>query len=230
MTFAYPASPDRPVLQRARPGDPGGQLARHRRAERGGQDHPGQAAVPAVRPAVRRHRGRRDRPADLDLESWRRRVTAVFQDFVRFELTLRENVAPRQTAGGGRNASTVDALDDIVSAALAEAGAAGLAEPGHGARQGLRGRHRAVRRAVAAGRPGPGPGRRAARAPGSCCSTSRRPSSTSAARRRSSSGSWRPPGRARRSSSRTGSPRSGTSTGSRWSRTAPSSSSAATTS
>src|SRR5262252_4899961 len=33
---------------------------------------------------------------DLDLESWRRRVTAVFQDFVRFELTLRENVAPRE--------------------------------------------------------------------------------------------------------------------------------------
>src|SRR5215469_6860761 len=36
---------------------------------------------------------------DLDLESWRQRVTAVFQDFVRFELTLRENVAPRETCG-----------------------------------------------------------------------------------------------------------------------------------
>jgi len=52
---------------------------------------------------------------DLDLESWRARVTAVFQDFVRFELPLRDNVAP---AG---------APDDAVLAALVEAGAAGLA-------------------------------------------------------------------------------------------------------
>jgi len=55
---------------------------------------------------------------DLDLDSWRRRITAVFQDFVRFELTLRENVAPR------------GAPDDVVSAALADAGADGLADTG----------------------------------------------------------------------------------------------------
>jgi ATP-binding cassette, subfamily B, bacterial len=55
---------------------------------------------------------------DLDLDSWRRRVTAVFQDFVRFELTLRENVAP-----GVADVS----VDDLLSAALADAGAAGLA-------------------------------------------------------------------------------------------------------
>ncbi|HEY7389162.1 MAG TPA: ABC transporter ATP-binding protein [Bryobacteraceae bacterium] len=30
----------------------------------------------------------------LDLESWRSRITAVFQDFIRFELPLRDNVAP----------------------------------------------------------------------------------------------------------------------------------------
>ena len=30
----------------------------------------------------------------LDLDDWRRHVTAVFQDFVRFELPLRDNVAP----------------------------------------------------------------------------------------------------------------------------------------
>ena len=53
---------------------------------------------------------------DLDVDSWRSRITAVFQDFVRFELSLRDNVAP----GGG-------ALDDAVSAALIDAGAAGLA-------------------------------------------------------------------------------------------------------
>ncbi|MGE0624167.1 MAG: ABC transporter ATP-binding protein [Pseudomonadales bacterium] len=54
--------------------------------------------------------------AALSLESWRSRVTAVFQDFIRFELTLRENVAP---AG---------APDALIEAALEEAGAAGLAD------------------------------------------------------------------------------------------------------
>ncbi len=70
---------------------------------------------------------------DLDLNSWRRRVAAVFQDFVRFELTLRENVAPRETAGvgtaDGAAATIADgtgALDDAVSAALTAAGAGGL--------------------------------------------------------------------------------------------------------
>jgi ATP-binding cassette subfamily B protein len=53
---------------------------------------------------------------DLEVEAWRARVTAVFQDFVRFELPLRDNVAP-----GG-------APDDVVLAALAEAGAGQLAK------------------------------------------------------------------------------------------------------
>ncbi len=52
---------------------------------------------------------------DLDVDGWRGRITAVFQDFIRFELPLRDNVAP---AG---------APDDAVRAALAEAGASGLA-------------------------------------------------------------------------------------------------------
>ncbi len=51
----------------------------------------------------------------FDLDSWRSRVTAVFQDFIRFELPLRDNVAP-----GG-------APDDIIEAALADAGASNLA-------------------------------------------------------------------------------------------------------
>jgi ABC-type transport system involved in cytochrome bd biosynthesis fused ATPase/permease subunit len=51
----------------------------------------------------------------LDIESWRSRVTAVFQDFIRFELSLRDNVAPR------------GAPDDVVVAALREAGASDLA-------------------------------------------------------------------------------------------------------
>jgi ABC-type multidrug transport system fused ATPase/permease subunit len=51
----------------------------------------------------------------LDIESWRSRVTAVFQDFIRFELPLRDNVAP---AG---------APDDTIQSSLADAGAEGLA-------------------------------------------------------------------------------------------------------
>jgi ATP-binding cassette, subfamily B, bacterial len=52
---------------------------------------------------------------DVDVESWRERVTAVFQDFTRFELPLRDNVAP-----GG-------APDEAITGALADAGAANLA-------------------------------------------------------------------------------------------------------
>jgi ABC-type multidrug transport system fused ATPase/permease subunit len=52
---------------------------------------------------------------EFDLASWRARVTAVFQDFIRLELPLRENVAP---AG---------APDETVLAALEAAGAANLA-------------------------------------------------------------------------------------------------------
>jgi ATP-binding cassette subfamily B protein len=52
---------------------------------------------------------------DFDLASWRSRVAAVFQDFIRLELPLRDNVAP---AG---------APDDVVRAALEAAGAANLA-------------------------------------------------------------------------------------------------------
>jgi ABC-type multidrug transport system fused ATPase/permease subunit len=62
---------------------------------------------------------------DLDLESWRGRITAVFQDFVRFELTLRENVIPGETGDGIPGDAA--ALDETVNAALAEAGAGTLA-------------------------------------------------------------------------------------------------------
>jgi ABC-type multidrug transport system fused ATPase/permease subunit len=53
---------------------------------------------------------------DLDLDSWRARVTAVFQDFIRFELPMRDNVAPR------------GAPDELIRSALDEAGAADLAD------------------------------------------------------------------------------------------------------
>jgi ABC-type multidrug transport system fused ATPase/permease subunit len=51
----------------------------------------------------------------LDVDAWRARLTAVFQDYIRSELPLRDNVAP------------TGAPDDVVTAALADAGAAGLA-------------------------------------------------------------------------------------------------------
>jgi ABC-type multidrug transport system fused ATPase/permease subunit len=52
---------------------------------------------------------------EFDLASWRSRLAAVFQDFIRFELPLRDNVAP---AG---------APDAVVQAALQAAGAANFA-------------------------------------------------------------------------------------------------------
>jgi ABC-type multidrug transport system fused ATPase/permease subunit len=52
---------------------------------------------------------------ELDLDGWRARLTPVFQDFVRYELPLRENVAP-----GGAD-------DAAVTRALREAGASSLA-------------------------------------------------------------------------------------------------------
>ena len=53
---------------------------------------------------------------DLDLAGWRHRVAAVFQDFVRYELPLRDNVAP------------VGADPAAVTLALEQAGALGLAD------------------------------------------------------------------------------------------------------
>lgn len=53
---------------------------------------------------------------EFDLASWRTRLTAVFQDFARFEWPLRDNVAPR------------GASDDVILEALDAAGARGLAD------------------------------------------------------------------------------------------------------
>ena len=51
----------------------------------------------------------------IDVAAWRARITAVFQDFIRLELPLRDNVAPS------------GASDEIVRGALESAGATGLA-------------------------------------------------------------------------------------------------------
>ena len=116
---------------------------------------------------------------EFDLESWRARVTAVFQDFIRYESPLRDNVAP---AG---------APDDDIGTALAEAGAADLADldtilargyPGGIDLSGGQWQRVTLPRVRCA---------RCGSAPVSSCSTSRRPSSTCAAKPRSSTGSWR---------------------------------------
>jgi ATP-binding cassette, subfamily B, bacterial len=52
---------------------------------------------------------------ELDVPSWRSRIAAVFQDFIRLELPLRDNVAP-----------TGAPSDAVVAGALASAGAANL--------------------------------------------------------------------------------------------------------
>jgi ATP-binding cassette subfamily B protein len=53
---------------------------------------------------------------DLEVDAWRKRLSAVFQDFIRFELPLRDNVAP------------FGAPDPVIKAALEDAGASGLAK------------------------------------------------------------------------------------------------------
>ena len=52
---------------------------------------------------------------DLDLAAWRGRVTTVFQDYIRYDLSLRDNVAPNGASGAD------------VTWALRQAGAADLA-------------------------------------------------------------------------------------------------------
>jgi len=54
----------------------------------------------------------------LDIVEWRARIAAVFQDFVRYELSLRENVAP------------TGADDELILAALADARADDIVELG----------------------------------------------------------------------------------------------------
>jgi len=53
---------------------------------------------------------------EFEVHSWRSRLTAVFQDFVRYELSLRDNVAP------------LGAPDDVIRLALVDAGADHLAD------------------------------------------------------------------------------------------------------
>ena len=118
VTFAYPAAPGRPVLRNFSLEVPAGSSLAIVGQNGAGKTtlakllcrlyDPQSGAIEADGTDLR----------DLDLESWRRRVTAVFQDFTRFELTLRENVVPWQAADG----LGPEELDDAIGAALDEAG------------------------------------------------------------------------------------------------------------
>ena len=124
---------------------------------------------------------------ELDLDAWRSRVTAVFQDFIRFELPLRDNVAP---AG---------APDDVDPRGARRRGRGGARRARHRARARLRGR--APSSPAGSGSAWRWPGRCApcGRARAWCCSMSPPRSSTCAARPRSSTASSPPRGTPRRS-------------------------------
>jgi len=128
VTFAYPAAPERPVLKGLDLEIPAGSSLAIVGQNGAGKTtlakllcrlyDPQSGAIEVDGVDVK----------ELDLASWRRRVTAVFQDFVRFELTLRENVAPRETIGRAVADAGQDTLDDAVAAALGQAGAGALAD------------------------------------------------------------------------------------------------------
>ena len=123
VTFAYPAAPGRPVLRNFSLEIPAGSSLAIVGQNGAGKTtlakllcrlyDPQSGAIEADGTDLR----------DLDLESWRRRVTAVFQDFTRFELTS------GRTSSRGRPRTDVasGALDDAIRAALDEAGATDLA-------------------------------------------------------------------------------------------------------
>jgi len=130
VTFAYPAAPSRPVLKHLDLEIPAGSSLAIVGQNGAGKTTLAKLLCRLYDPQSGAIEVDGVDLKDLDLESWRSRLTAVFQDFVRFELTLRENVAPRETVGraSGNPTCVPTALDDSVIAALAEAGAAGLSD------------------------------------------------------------------------------------------------------
>jgi ABC-type multidrug transport system fused ATPase/permease subunit len=80
---------------------------------------------------------------DCDLGGWRRRVTAVFQDFIRFERPLRDNVAPH------------GAPDEVDQRGTGARGCDGTRHARHGTGPWLHRRHRPLGRPVAARGAGP---------------------------------------------------------------------------
>ncbi len=129
VTFAYPAAPSRPVLRGLDLEIPAGSSLAIVGQNGAGKTTLAKLLCRLYDPQSGSIEVDGVDLKDLDLASWRRRVTAVFQDFVRFELSLRENVIPREAAGevpAGRGADPAE-VDRVLAAALDEAGAGGLA-------------------------------------------------------------------------------------------------------
>jgi ATP-binding cassette, subfamily B, bacterial len=140
VTFAYPAAPDRPVLSGLDLDIPAGTSLAIVGVNGAGKTTLAKLLCRLYDPQSGSIKIDGTDLKDLDLASWRQRVTAVFQDFVRFELTLRENVIPRLagTAEPGRpgqpardgvpgEEGAVSDFDPVAAAALDASGGAGLA-------------------------------------------------------------------------------------------------------
>ena len=146
VTFAYPAAPDRPVLSGLDLDIPAGSSLAIVGVNGAGKTTLAKLLCRLYDPQSGSIEVDGTDLKDLDLSSWRQRVTAVFQDFVRFELTLRENVIPRlaeMTAPGRPGQPRRDGVppqdgqhsqddplsqfDPVAAAALDASGAAGLA-------------------------------------------------------------------------------------------------------
>jgi ABC-type multidrug transport system fused ATPase/permease subunit len=149
VTFAYPAAPDRPVLAGLDLDIPAGSSLAIVGVNGAGKTTLAKLLCRLYDPQSGSIEVDGTDLRELDLASWRQRVTAVFQDFARFELTLRENVIPRvavaaEPGGPGEPGQSsqpgqfsrpgpldqVNRLiqaDRIAAAALDAAGAAGLA-------------------------------------------------------------------------------------------------------
>jgi ABC-type transport system involved in cytochrome bd biosynthesis fused ATPase/permease subunit len=127
VTFAYPGAPERPVLAGLNLEIPAGSSLAIVGQNGAGKTtlakllcrlyDPQSGAIEVDGVDLR----------ELDLEDWRRRITAVFQDFVRFELSLRENVVPSASTDATAAGNNAAEQDELISAALADAGAHGLA-------------------------------------------------------------------------------------------------------
>ena len=129
VTFAYPAAPSRPVLRGLDLEIPAGSSLAIVGQNGAGKTTLAKLLCRLYDPQSGSIEVDGVDLKDLDLASWRRRVTAVFQDFVRFELSLRENVIPRDAVGDPRGDARADPaeVDRVLAAALDEAGAGGLA-------------------------------------------------------------------------------------------------------
>jgi ATP-binding cassette, subfamily B, bacterial len=124
VTFAYPAAPSRPVLRGLDLEIPAGSSLAIVGQNGAGKTTLAKLLCRLYDPQAGSIEVDGVDLKDLDLASWRQRVTAVFQDFVRFELSLRENVIPREARAGAGPAE----IDAVLATALEEAGAVGLAD------------------------------------------------------------------------------------------------------